>query len=194
VSLLLTYVEVSTRPSATKRGYMISHSDLSKPAAENEPSGVVGVAKARSISTFILPDLFHGALDGAVLRHRVFLVPQMDESSKWDFRSSREASIAGLRELEASALNTTYTLTAISFASGQLSNKSLSEPPRRRIDGEPQARLKNNEFNKSSVSLDETSTTPALGFVTAKCGKEACAGLDSCKACAWKPKLIVIKM
>jgi hypothetical protein len=42
------------------------------------------------------------------------------------------------------------------------------------------ARLKNNESNSASVSLDEISTTSSLGFIIIKCGDEACA---------WQPKL-----
>jgi hypothetical protein len=52
-----------------KRGYIIFHSDLSKPAAESKPSRAAGVAKARSISIFVFLDFFHGALDGEALRH-----------------------------------------------------------------------------------------------------------------------------
>jgi hypothetical protein len=41
--------------------------------------------------------------------------------------------------------------------------------------------LKNNEFNRSSVLLEETSTTPALGFIAIKCDEEARASSNSCK-------------
>jgi hypothetical protein len=118
-SFLFARAEVSTLPSATKRAYMISHSDLSKPAAKSELSRDVGAAKARLISTFVFLHFFRGGLGGVVLRRRVFLGSQSNKS--------RATSVAGLQELEASALSATYTLVAISFSSGQLSNESASE-------------------------------------------------------------------
>jgi hypothetical protein len=50
--------------------------------------------------------------------------------------------------------------------------------------------LGNNEFNSDSVSLDEISTTSALGFITIKYGDEACAGSNSHEAYSRQPKLI----
>jgi hypothetical protein len=55
--------------------------------------------------------------------------------------------------------------------------------------GESQAGLTNNESNNTSVSLDERSTTSALGIIAIKCGDEACAGSNSCESCAWQPNL-----
>jgi hypothetical protein len=45
---LFTRSDGSMGPSTTKRGYIISHSDLSKPVAESEPPRGMGISKARS--------------------------------------------------------------------------------------------------------------------------------------------------
>jgi hypothetical protein len=138
---------------------------------------------------FTLLDLFCGALSSGTFCRRVFLVFQMGESLKQDSRPLHETSLAGLWELEASALSTTYTLAAISLASGQFSSESASELAWRREARELHARPENNESKNASVSLDEISITSAWGFVTIKCGEEACVGSNSCEACAWLPKL-----
>jgi hypothetical protein len=168
---------------------MISHSDVAKPAAKSGPSRAAGAAKAQSISTFIFLDLFRRASNGEALHRRVFLIFRTGKLLKRDLRLSRGASIAGLRELEASALSATYTLAAILFTWGQLLNESASELAQPLKDRELQAGLKNNEFNRSSVSLDETSTMPALGFITIKCHEEACIGSNSCEPSTRQPKL-----
>jgi hypothetical protein len=132
---LFTCSEGSTRPSATKRGYIISHSDLSKSAMESESPQGAGISKAHSTSTFAFLDLFCGAPFGAIFCHRVFFIEvnyeqssRMDESLTQDFHPSHGASTAGTWELEASLLSAMYTLVAISLASGQSSNESPSEP------------------------------------------------------------------
>jgi hypothetical protein len=73
---------------------------------------------------------------------------------KQDLQLSRGASIVGLRELKASALSIAYALAAILFTLGQFSNELASELARQCKDRESQAGLKNNVFNRSSVSLD----------------------------------------
>jgi hypothetical protein len=118
VFLLFTRTEGSMKPLATKRGYIIFHSDLSKSAIESELSWGMGAPKARLTSTFTPLDLFCGSLVSAAFHRRVFFVFQTNESPKQNFRPPRGASIAGARELEASALSAMYTLIAISLASG----------------------------------------------------------------------------
>jgi hypothetical protein len=108
----------------------------------------------------------------------------MGESLKQDSRPLHGASLAGLWELEASALSTTYTLAAISLTSGQFSSESASKLAWRREARELHVRPENNESNNASVSLDEISITSAWGFVTIKCGEEAYVGSNSCEACA----------
>jgi hypothetical protein len=163
---------------------------------ESELSQDAGISKARSTSTLVFLDLFYGAPFGAVFHHRVFFVEvncerssRTDESPTQDFWPSRGALTAGERELEASTLSKMYTLAAISLASGQSSNESPSEPMRGRETRESRAGLIDNESNNASVSLDERSTTSALGIVTIKRGDEACACSNSCEAYAWQPKL-----
>jgi hypothetical protein len=170
VFLLITHAEGSTRPSATKRGYIISHSDLSKSAIETEPSWGADAAKARSTSTFALLDLFCRTSVGAAFCRQVFLIFWVGKSLKRDLRPSSGTLIACMRELEASALSAMYTLTTISLGSGQFSNESGSELSRECDAGESWAGLRNNESNSASVSLEEISTTSALGFVIIKCG------------------------
>jgi hypothetical protein len=60
------------RPSSTKSGYIISHSDLSKSAAESEPPHDVGAARARSASIFVFFDFPREALVSAIFCHRGF--------------------------------------------------------------------------------------------------------------------------
>jgi hypothetical protein len=55
-----THSEGLTRPSLRKRGYMISHSDLSKSTAEKTPHGV-GAARARPTSIFMFLDFLCGS-------------------------------------------------------------------------------------------------------------------------------------
>jgi hypothetical protein len=64
-----TCSEESTRPSSTKSGYIISHSDLLKSALESEPPHDVGAARARSASIFIFFDLPREALLSVVFHH-----------------------------------------------------------------------------------------------------------------------------
>jgi hypothetical protein len=120
-------MEGSTRPSATKRGYTISHSNLSKSTVESEPSQGMGAPKARLTSTFIFLYLFRGVSVSVAFLRRVFFVFRTDESPKQDFQPPHGASIIGVWELEASALSSMYTIAAISLASGQSSNESASE-------------------------------------------------------------------
>jgi hypothetical protein len=189
VFLLFTHMEGSMSPLATKRGYIISHLDLSKLAIESEPSRGAGEPKTRLMSTFAFLDLFRGESVSTTFRHRVFFVFRTDELLKQDFRPPRGASIVGVRELKASALSATYTLAVTSLASGQSSNESASKLARGCEAGELRARLKNNESNSALVSIDKISTTSSLGFIIIKCGDEACAGSNSCEACSWHPKL-----
>jgi hypothetical protein len=162
---------------------------LSKSVVESEPSQGADAAKARSTSTFIFLDLFHGVSVSATFRHGVFLVFSSKQIAKTRFSAIARASIACLRQPEASALSVAYTLTVISLALGQFSNKSASELARGCDAGESRVGLKNNKSNSASVSLDEISITSTLGFITIKCGDEAYASLNSHKACARQPKL-----
>jgi hypothetical protein len=82
VFLLFTCTKGSMRPSATKRGYIISHSDLSKPIVLSEPSRGMGAPKAWLTSTSTFLDLFCGASVSVAFRHRVFFVFWTDELLK----------------------------------------------------------------------------------------------------------------
>jgi hypothetical protein len=119
VFLLFTCMEGSTRPLASKRGYIISHSDLSKSANQSEPSQGTGAPKEWLTSTFVFLDLIRGVSVSAAFYHQVFFIFRTDESPKHNFWPPCGASIAGVQELKASALIATYTLAAISLASGQ---------------------------------------------------------------------------
>jgi hypothetical protein len=72
-SFRFTHSEGPTRPSSTKRGYMISHSDLSKSATESDPPRSVGVARARLASILVFQDFLREALVNAVVCHRGFI-------------------------------------------------------------------------------------------------------------------------
>jgi hypothetical protein len=100
----------------------------------------------------------------------------MDKSPTQDFWPSRDTPNIGMQELKASTLSAMYTLTTISIALGQSSNESPSEPVQGRETKESQAGLTKIESNNASVSLDERSTTSALGIVAIKRGDKACAG------------------
>jgi hypothetical protein len=72
-SFLFTHLEGPMRPSSTKRGYIISHSDLSKSAVESDPLHGMGAARAHSASIFVLLHFLHGELVSAVFCHRGFI-------------------------------------------------------------------------------------------------------------------------
>jgi hypothetical protein len=81
------------RPSSTKRGYIISHLDLSKSVAENEPPHGGGASSVRSMSTFVFLDFLHGALASAGFCRRCFCGEvdrerddRADEPSTQDFK------------------------------------------------------------------------------------------------------------
>jgi hypothetical protein len=69
-SFPFTHSEESTRPTSTKSGYIISHSDLSKSAAESEPPCNVAATKVHSASIFIFFDFPREALVSAAFCHR----------------------------------------------------------------------------------------------------------------------------
>jgi hypothetical protein len=158
---------------------------------ESEPPRGAGISKARSTSIFAFLDLFRGAPFDVGFRRRVFFIKincersyRTDESPTQDFQPSHGASTVGVQELKASALLATYTLAAISLASGQSSNESLSKCMQGHKDGESQVGLTNTESNNASVLLNERSTMSALGIIAIKRGDKACTGSNSCEACA----------
>jgi hypothetical protein len=111
---LFTHSEGTTRPSSTKRGYIISHSDLSKSAAKSDPPRGVGATRARSASIFVFLDFLRGALVSVVFCRRGFIDEdtcewdhRADEMSARDLRPSRMESVVNARELEAYAVNIT---------------------------------------------------------------------------------------
>jgi hypothetical protein len=191
-SFLATRLVGSTMLSATKRGYIISHSDISKSAVESEPPRGVGTMRVRSASTFVCLDFFHGALASAVFYRQGFVDEVARERDcRVDFQRSHAAMIVEARALEACPVSATYTLTRISLASVQSLKKSLSEHEWR-FDGceqEPQVGLKDNTSNASSISLDDRFITPTSAVLTSKYDGKACAGSTGREAYAWQVKI-----
>jgi hypothetical protein len=131
------------RPSSTKSGHIISHSDLSKSAVESDPPHSVGAARACSASIFVFLHFLREALVSVVFCCCGFVDEaarerdrRADKMSARDFQPPCRESVVDTREFEASAIKATETLAAISLASGQSSNNSLSELDRRFESGE----------------------------------------------------------
>jgi hypothetical protein len=93
-------------PSATKRGYIISHLDLSKSAVESKLLCGVGAAIACLASIFVFLDFLHGALASAVCYRQGFLDEVTRERGCLvDFQPPCRKSTVEARDLKASAVS-----------------------------------------------------------------------------------------